>query len=265
VLFSNFSVSEDARKALVSSPRAKAALTDGIRAMLTQWGFDPTLVQQADIYVLRRSGDVRVTLPDHDSALAFLGGDTRKPVTLAGQPVMAQRRQVVAQLHTPPPARVPQHGYEILADVMRKLSPKRAQHPPAPPTPPPMPAPAKKAPLNPSNPNASGLQGTTPTPPAGPPPSTPTPPASSPNSDTDVEMSEATSRSRTTEALSPGSSPTRAARRQRVSSPPATPLVLPQHYTSPPASPSLSATQPQDPELDLESTLAPLEPLLSRQ
>lgn len=149
---------------------------------------------------------------------------------------------------------------------MRNLSPKRPKPNPAAPHKTTTAAPAAKPPTNPAVPNANGLQEPTPTHPAGPPFSTLSPPASSPNSDTDVEMTEATSRSRTTEELSPGSSPARETRRQRVSnSPPATPLVLPQHYTSPPASPSLSATQPQDPELDLQSTLAPLEPVLSRQ
>lgn len=75
-------------------------------------GFDATLVQ----HVFPRSDDARVALPDHAAALALLGGDASKLVTMAGHPVMRRGHEVVAHLHTPPP---PQQGYEVLPDTMR--------------------------------------------------------------------------------------------------------------------------------------------------
>lgn len=247
VLFRRFTVPYQLRQAIIRDATVKTRTVDAVRQMLKDWGFDPTLVQQAAIYVLPRSGDVRLTLPDHATALAFLDGTPIKPVQINGQPVIRSRGEVVAHLHTPPaPATTDQQGYKVLTDIMRSLSPHRSSSTRAP-TETHTTAPAASEQTSATlDPNANGLQEPASSTPAGHHTQTTPPPASPPTTPVEVEMTDATSRSRTSDERSPESSPPhRRHQRPRTMSPPRSATASP---PLPPASPS--ATAPEDSDLD---------------
>lgn len=131
IIFENFNL-PFALRPLVHDPQEKPKLIAKLRALIISWGFDSDLVQQAFIFVLSGSGDIRLTMPDHTTARALLGGSISKPVLLDSEPILRRNGAVIATIYTPPPPKTKtktgRQGYETL-DTLRPSARTSATHP----------------------------------------------------------------------------------------------------------------------------------------
>jgi hypothetical protein len=126
IIIENFNLPFEHRRHFFD-PTQKPRLILRIRNLLVTWGFPKQLVKQADIFVFQPSGDIRLELPDHAAARAFLGGAISKPVTTAHGPVTRHKGPLIATIYTPPqpkPKTKPdRQGFEIFDSLRGTTDP----------------------------------------------------------------------------------------------------------------------------------------------
>lgn len=239
------------RQARGLTPAQATELNQLIHSALTAYGFPP-LPRRTNVEVLRQSGDIRLTFATVDLARAFMGDEQRRVPTAPRAPAPSRPRGQVAAVYCAEP--------DPLVAVIRSMltlttAAARDDHRPASPE---SAARARRrrrarsrhrsrraspasseAPLR---PNEAGSQGLTPADPVAPdasapgapqPPQPPPTPSCTINELLDLDLGQATQRSRTASERSPPTSPETAARPTKRATPtplesaPPTPVPLP--------------------------------------
>jgi hypothetical protein len=103
VLIRHFGMPLSVRAAIRTTADLRKQVITEVRVMLKAWGYSVSLVDEASLYVLPRSGDLRLTFTTTAKARAFLDGRTSKAATRDGQPIRRSRGDIMATLVAPPP------------------------------------------------------------------------------------------------------------------------------------------------------------------